>query len=111
MMDAAGSGAQQNDPIALRNRLIVELLYATGIRVGELCGLDLGSVDREQWLLRVIGKGDKERSVPYGKPAADAVDLWLHVGRPAVATDSDTAADPWGSNPGTVPPPSRAGIR
>lgn len=91
-MDAAESGAQQNDPIALRDRLIVELLYATGIRVGELCGLDLGSVDRERWLLRVIGKGDKERSVPYGKPAADAVDLWLHVGRPAVATDSSGQA-------------------
>ncbi|REE71838.1 integrase/recombinase XerC [Rhodococcus wratislaviensis] len=92
VMDAAESGAQQNDPIALRDRLIVELLYATGIRVGELCGLDLGSVDRERRLLRVIGKGDKERSVPYGKPAADAVDLWLHVGRPAVATDSSGQA-------------------
>ena len=108
-MDAAESGAQQNDPIALRDRLIVELLYATGIRVGELCGLDLGSVDRERRLLRVIGKGDKERSVPYGKPAADAVDLWLHVGRPAVATDSDTAADPWGQQSwdGPAPEPSR----
>ncbi|AOW92387.1 recombinase XerC [Rhodococcus sp. WMMA185] len=86
VMDAAESGAQQQDPIALRDRLIVELLYATGIRVGELCGLDLESVDRERRLLRVMGKGDKERSVPYGKPAAEALDLWLHVGRPAIAT-------------------------
>ncbi|MEV0946278.1 tyrosine recombinase XerC [Rhodococcus sp. NPDC049939] len=92
VMDAAELGAQQQDPIALRDRLIVELLYATGIRVGELCGLDLGSVDRERQLLRVMGKGDKERSVPYGKPAAEAVDLWLHVGRPAVATDASGQA-------------------
>ncbi|MFZ2173947.1 MAG: tyrosine recombinase XerC [Rhodococcus sp. (in: high G+C Gram-positive bacteria)] len=91
-MNAAESGAQQNDPIALRDRLIVELLYATGIRVGELCGLDLGSVDRERRLLRVIGKGNKERSVPYGKPAAEAMDLWLHVGRPALATDGSGQA-------------------
>jgi integrase/recombinase XerC len=91
-MDAAETGAREQDPLALRDRLIVEMLYATGIRVGELCGLDLGSVDRERRLLRVIGKGDKERSVPYGKPAAEAVDVWLHIGRPALATEASGQA-------------------
>ncbi|NLE79198.1 MAG: tyrosine recombinase XerC [Rhodococcus sp.] len=81
-MDAAELGAAQEDPIALRDRLIVELLYSTGIRVGELCSLDLVSVDKHRRLLRVIGKGNKERSVPYGRPAADAIDAWLRAGRP-----------------------------
>ncbi|WP_407671078.1 tyrosine recombinase XerC [Nocardia stercoris] len=91
-MDAAESGAAEQDPMALRDRLIVELLYATGIRVGELCGLDLDDVDHERRLVRVLGKGDKERSVPYGVPAAAALDAWLQVGRPTVATDRSGAA-------------------
>ncbi|WP_168704274.1 tyrosine recombinase XerC, partial [Gordonia paraffinivorans] len=75
-----------DDPIALRDRLIVELLYASGIRVGELCGLDVDDVDTGRRILRVIGKGDKERSVPYGDPAARALDDWLRRGRPRLAT-------------------------
>ncbi len=58
-MDAAESGAQQQEPLALRDRLIVELLYSTGIRVGELCGLDVESVDADRRLLRVLGKGEQ----------------------------------------------------
>ncbi|RBO96702.1 integrase/recombinase XerC [Nocardia puris] len=85
-MDAAESGAAQHDPMALRDRLIVELLYATGIRVGELCGLDIDDVDRERRLIRVLGKGNKERSVPFGGPADQAMGEWLHHGRPALAT-------------------------
>ena len=73
------------DPIAQRDQLIIELLYATGIRVGELCGLDLGDVDRSRNVLRVIGKGNKERTVPFGTPAATAIDRWLRGGRPALA--------------------------
>ena len=65
-MAAAQSGADQEDPIALRDRLIVELLYSTGIRVGELCGLDVADIDSSRRVLRVLGKGDKERVVPYG---------------------------------------------
>lgn len=76
-----------DDPLALRDRLIVELLYASGIRVGELCGLDLGDIDADRHVLRVIGKGDKQRTVPYGRPAAQAVRRWLSDGRPALATD------------------------
>lgn len=73
------------DPIGQRNRLIVELLYATGIRVGELCGLDIGDVDTGRNVVRVIGKGDKERTVPFGAPAAAALETWLRTGRPALA--------------------------
>ena len=85
-MSAAKSGCQQGDPLALRNRLIVELLYATGIRVSELCGLDIDDVDTGHRVLRVLGKGDKQRTAPFGEPAADALSEWLADGRPALAT-------------------------
>lgn len=86
-MDAAESGAAQQEPMALRDRLIVELLYATGIRVSELCGLDLDDLDRERRLVRVIGKGNKERSVPFGTPADTAIEKWLRAGRPLLVND------------------------
>ncbi|GAA5056845.1 tyrosine recombinase XerC [Nocardia callitridis] len=84
-MDAAQSGAAQHDPMALRDRLIVELLYSTGIRVAELCGLDIEDVDRGRRVVRVIGKGNKERAVPFGVPADEAIGHWLRHGRPAFA--------------------------
>ncbi|WP_327119930.1 tyrosine recombinase XerC [Nocardia sp. NBC_01730] len=91
-MDAAESGAAQHDPMALRDRLIVELLYATGIRVSELCGLDVDDVDRERHVVRVLGKGNKERSAPFGLPADEAVGNWLQHGRPTfVTTESGRA--------------------
>jgi integrase/recombinase XerC len=67
--------------IAVRDQAILELLYATGVRVSELCGLDLGDVDYERSLIRVIGKGSKERAVPMGRPALAAVCAWLADGR------------------------------
>lgn len=92
MQPAPADGSQNQsdpadpaDPIGQRNRLIVELLYATGIRVGELCGLDIGDVDTGRNVVRVIGKGDKERTVPFGAPAAAALETWLRTGRPALA--------------------------
>ncbi|BCI52662.1 tyrosine recombinase XerC [Mycolicibacterium litorale] len=85
-LDAAKSGAQQGDPLALRDRLIVEMLYATGIRVSELCGLDVDDVDTSRRLVRVLGKGDKQRTVPFGEPADQALRAWLTAGRPALAT-------------------------
>src|SRR5699024_1009810 len=91
-MAAAEAGAGERDPVALRDRLIVELLYATGIRVAELCSLDLGSVDADRRVLRVIGKGDKERVVPYGAPAQRALDEWLGYGRAALANNRSGAA-------------------
>ncbi len=91
-MAAADLGAEQGDPIALRDRLIVELLYATGIRVSELCGLDVDDVDTGRRLLRVLGKGNKQRTVPFGRPAEAALTAWLESGRPALAvTDSGPA--------------------
>ncbi|UEL27173.1 tyrosine recombinase XerC [Pseudarthrobacter sp. L1SW] len=78
-------GAAEGAPLPLRNRAIVELLYATGVRVGELAGLDIDDVDFDRRTLRVIGKGNKERTVPYGVPAALAVDDWLRRGRPLLA--------------------------
>jgi integrase/recombinase XerC len=71
-------------PVGLRDQAILELLYATGVRVGELVGLDVDDVDQGRRVLRVTGKGSKERGVPYGVPAASAVTAWLRVGRPAL---------------------------
>jgi len=85
-MAAAKSGAEQGDPLALRDRLIVEMLYATGIRVSELCGLDVDDVDTRYRLVRVLGKGNKQRTAPFGVPAADALRAWLAGGRPALVT-------------------------
>ena len=64
---------------------MLELLYATGMRVGELCGLDVDDVDRDRNVVRVFGKGRKERTVPFGQPAAEAIDRWLGQGRTALA--------------------------
>jgi len=71
--------------VALRDRALVELLYATGVRVSELTGLDLGDIDRERRVVRVLGKGAKERVAPYGLPAAEALEDWLRGGRPVLA--------------------------
>ncbi len=80
--EAAAEGA----PLPVRNRAMVEVLYATGLRVGELAGLDVDDLNPDRRTLRVIGKGNKERTVPYGVPAATAVDDWLRRGRPLLAT-------------------------
>lgn len=85
-MAAAESGSQQGDPLARRDQLIVELLYATGIRVSELCGLDVDDVDIGRRVLRVLGKGNKQRTTPFGEPAAAALRVWLAEGRPALVT-------------------------
>jgi integrase/recombinase XerC len=91
-MSAAKSGAEQGDPLALRDRLIVELLYATGIRVSELCGLDVDDIDTDHRLIRVLGKGNKQRTVPFGLPAAQALRAWLEQGRPALVNAESGAA-------------------
>jgi integrase/recombinase XerC len=77
--------AAEGSPIPVRNRAIVEVLYATGLRVGELAGLDVDDLNPDRRTLRVVGKGNKERTVPYGVPAAVAVDDWLRRGRPSLA--------------------------
>lgn len=91
-MSWAELGARELDPIAVRDRLVVEMLYATGIRVSELCGLDVDDVDTERRVVRVVGKGDKERSAPYGGPAAQALDVWTTFGRPKLVCDRSGSA-------------------
>ncbi|MDG9674962.1 tyrosine recombinase XerC [Micromonospora sp. DH14] len=84
---AAGSAqgaAEEAEAVSLRDRVLLELLYATGVRVSEACGLDVGDVDHGRRVLRVFGKGGKERAVPYGVPAQRALDDWLRRGRPAM---------------------------
>lgn len=80
------AGADDGTPVGLRDRAVLELLYATGIRVSELCGLDVDDLDRERRVVRVIGKGNKERSVPVGVPAVRAVEEWCRAGRPELAS-------------------------
>jgi integrase/recombinase XerC len=103
-MAAADLGAEQGDPQALRDRLVVELLYATGIRVSELCGLDVDDVDTERRLLRVLGKGNKQRTVPFGAPALAALSAWLSGGRPALATAASGPALLLGARGGRLDP-------
>jgi integrase/recombinase XerC len=79
------SAAGAEEPVGLRDAVVLELLYASGIRVSELVGLDVDDVDRGRRVLRVLGKGRKERTVPYGVPAEAAIDAWLTRGRPALA--------------------------
>jgi integrase/recombinase XerC len=88
-LEAAAAAAE---PLPLRNRAMVELLYATGVRVGELAGMDVDDLDPDRRTLRVVGKGNKERTVPYGLPAALAVDDWLRRGRPRLATEASGPA-------------------
>ena len=77
---------KDRDPEGVRDRAVLELLYATGVRVSELCGLDRADLDEGRRLVRVFGKGAKERAVPYGVPAQPALDERLRHGRPRFAT-------------------------
>ncbi|GAA4401291.1 tyrosine recombinase XerC [Fodinibacter luteus] len=92
LLDVAEVAADDDDPVHLRNRAALELLYATGIRVGELVGLDVDDVDLSTHVLRVVGKGNKERRVPFGAPAGRAVTDWLERGRPRLAGPGSGAA-------------------
>jgi len=86
LIRAAAELADDGSPVGLRDVAMLELLYATGIRVGELCGLDVDDLDRGRRVVRVLGKGRKERTVPYGGPADRALDAWLVRGRPQLAS-------------------------
>ncbi len=83
---------QGDRPAALRDRAILELLYATGVRVSELVGLNVSDVDLDNGLLRVTGKGHKQRVVLFGVPAARALATYLRHGRPALAGKRAEAA-------------------
>ncbi len=86
------SGSASAVAVALRDLALLELLYATGIRVGELCGLDVDDIDQERRVVRVLGKGDRERVVPFGVPALRALTAWLDRGRPVLRTPGSSAA-------------------
>lgn len=92
MLEAAISAAgEDGTALAWRNEAILEVLYSSGIRVSELCGLDLGDIDRAHFTLKVLGKGNKERSVPIGVPALDAIERWLSRRAELVHDDSADA--------------------
>ncbi len=92
-------------PLALRDRAFLELLYASGLRVSELTGLAVGDVDLAQGLVRVLGKRRKERIVPFGRSAADALRRYLAEGRPALASRINRSPRKARAEPGS--PPSR----
>jgi integrase/recombinase XerC len=85
LLDLLMARAETGDPSATRDLAVIELLYATGIRVSELTGLDVDDVDLERLTLRVLGKGSKERVVPFGVPARTALVAYLREARPLLA--------------------------
>ena len=76
------------EPLALRDRALLELCYASGLRVSELLGIEVVHLDRAEKLVTVVGKRDKQRAVPFGRAAARALAAWLERGRPALARDA-----------------------
>ncbi|TDE18961.1 tyrosine recombinase XerC [Actinomadura sp. 6K520] len=98
-MDAQG-------PVGLRDLAVLEVLYGTGVRVSELCGLDIDDLDTGRGTIRVLGKGGRERTVPLGEPAARAIQDWLRAGRPALATDDSGPALFLGTRGGRLHPTS-----
>lgn len=84
--------AEEETPLSKRDCAIIELLYATGARVSELCGLDLDDIDYQRNTIRVLGKGNKERTIPLGNPAMNAVDNWIKNARSEVATSASGRA-------------------
>ncbi|KAJ1684077.1 hypothetical protein LUZ63_020646 [Rhynchospora breviuscula] len=92
LLEEAARLCEDGSPVGLRDAAVLELLYATGMRVGELVGADVDDLDRERRLVRVLGKGRKERVVPFGRPAEQALDRWLTGGRPRLAVPTSGAA-------------------
>jgi integrase/recombinase XerC len=92
-MDAMAVRVGEEDgPISKRDAAMLEILYASGARVSELCGLDLEDIDYARQTIRVLGKGNKERTIPIGNPAMRALELWLKNGRDLIAgTKSERA--------------------
>lgn len=88
VLAALAARAAGGAPTEVRDLAIIELLYASALRVSELVGLDLGDVDRRRRLVRVLGKGSKERMVPYGAPAARAIDRYLDESRPRIIANA-----------------------
>ncbi|GAA1990838.1 tyrosine-type recombinase/integrase [Microbacterium pumilum] len=92
ILEELAAAAATGDPISLRDHAVVELLYGAALRVSELCGLDLEDLDQDRMTARVMGKGSKERVVPFGAPARRAVDAYLVRGRPVLAARREPSA-------------------
>jgi integrase/recombinase XerD len=95
LVDAAvaRSGAGREHALALRDRALLEVLYGTGARVSEVCGVGFGGLDLDAALLRLLGKRSKERIVPLGRPAVRALVQWLETGRPVLAASGRGTRD------------------
>jgi len=91
VLDAVGEAAASGDIVASRNSALLELLYGAGIRIAEACGLDVADLDLERQTARVLGKGAKERVVPFGGPAATAVRRYMDAARPALFANAKSA--------------------
>ncbi|GHJ13372.1 tyrosine recombinase XerC [Micromonospora sp. AKA38] len=100
----AGDGPGTPEAVLLRDRLLLELLYGTGVRISEACGLDVTDVDQARRVVRVLGKGGRERAVPYGVPAQRALDAWLDAGRAALVVPGSGRALLLGARGGRLNP-------
>lgn len=92
MDSLATRAAEEENPIALRDVAMVEMLYASGARVAELCGLDLSDIDYDRQTIRVLGKGNKQRTIPLGNPAMKALHAWLEDARDVLASKDSGSA-------------------
>ena len=104
LVNLARAEALDGSPSQMRTWAILELTYACGLRVSEVCALDVSSLNREALTVRVLGKGNKERVVPYGPPAQEALDHWLVRGRPQLAGDASGSALFLGDRGGRIDP-------
>jgi integrase/recombinase XerC len=98
------AGQRPAAALAMRDAAVLELLYATAIRVSELCELDTGGIDRGRRTVRVLGKGGKERVVPVGVPAMRALTRWEELGRPVLANERSGTALLLGARGGRLDP-------
>jgi len=104
LLDVAAVAADDASPTGIRDVAILEVLYASGIRVSELCGLDGGDVDWSRRVLRGLGKGAKERVVPIGIPAVQALERWLDDARSALVSSASGSALFLGARGGRIDP-------
>lgn len=104
LMNLARAEAVDGSAAQMRAWAILELTYACGLRVSEVCALDVSSLNREALTVRVLGKGNKERVVPYGPPAREALDHWLVRGRPQLVSQSSGEALFLGDRGGRIDP-------
>ena len=104
LLNTARDEAKMGGPSQVRNWAILELTYACGLRVSEVCALDMSSLNRDALTVRVVGKGNKERVVPYGPPAGQALDHWLVRGRPQLVREGSGNALFLGEKGGRIDP-------